>query len=65
MFLFKYNLDRSTTHPKFDPTGIQTHDLQIMTVKAFHVTETAALTTQPSVTVMQDMSATVLKLRQL
>ena len=24
--------DRSTMHPKFDPTGVQTHDLQIMTV---------------------------------
>ena len=22
----------STTHPKFDPTGVQTHDLQIMTI---------------------------------
>ena len=26
-------LDRSTTHPKFDPTGARTHDLQIMTVQ--------------------------------
>ena len=34
-------------HPKFDLTGVRTHDLQIMT--AFHVTETA-LTTWPSVT---------------
>ena len=24
--------DRSTRHPKFDPTGVRTHDLQIMTV---------------------------------
>ena len=24
--------DRSTTHFKFDPTGVRTHDLQIMTV---------------------------------
>ena len=24
--------DRSTMHPKLDPTGVQTHDLQIMTV---------------------------------
>ena len=24
--------DRSTTHPKFDPTEVQTHDLQIMTI---------------------------------
>ena len=28
-FWFKYDLDRSTTHPKFDPTGVRTHDLQI------------------------------------
>ena len=40
--------DRSTMHPKFNPTGVRTHDLQIMT--AFHVTETSTLTTQPSVT---------------
>ena len=33
-FWFKYNYkDRSTTHPKFDPTGVRTHDLQIMTVQ--------------------------------
>ena len=25
-------LDRNTMHPKFDLTGVQTHDLQIMTV---------------------------------
>ena len=31
IFWIKYDLGRSTTHPKFDPTGIQTHDLQIMT----------------------------------
>ena len=24
--------DRSTTHPKFDPIGVRTHDLQIMAV---------------------------------
>ena len=35
-FGFKYNLDRSTAHLKFDPTGIQTHDLQIMD-SPFHV----------------------------
>ena len=28
----KYDLDRSTTHPNFDPTGVQTHDIQVMTV---------------------------------
>ena len=31
-FWFKLNSDRSTTHPKFNPTRIQTHDLQITTV---------------------------------
>ena len=28
----KYNLDRSTTHPKLDPAWVQTHNLQIMAV---------------------------------
>ena len=32
-------------HPKFDPTGIQTHDHD----NTFHVTKTPARTTQPSV----------------
>ena len=32
MFGSSTTWDRSTTHPKFDPTGIRTHDLQIMTV---------------------------------
>ena len=32
MFSSSTTWDRSTTHPKFDPTGIRTHDLQIMTV---------------------------------
>ena len=31
-FLFKQDLDRSTTNLKFDPHWVQTHDLQIMTV---------------------------------
>ena len=30
--------------------GVKTHDLQIMTVHCFHVTEIPALTTRPSVT---------------
>ena len=29
---FNYDLDKSTTHPKFNRTRIQTHDLLIMTV---------------------------------
>ena len=27
MFFVKVDLDRSTTHSKFDPTRVQTHDL--------------------------------------
>ena len=34
--------DRSTTHPKFAPARVQTHDLQIMTVH-FHATETSCM----------------------
>ena len=34
-------------HPNFNAARVRTHDLQIMT---FHVTESPALTTQPSVT---------------
>ena len=30
-FWFKYDLDRSTTHPEYDPTGVWTHDLHIKT----------------------------------
>ena len=41
--------DRSTTHPKFNPTGVRIHDLQII-MGIFYVTETPALTTRPSVT---------------
>ena len=45
-FWFKYELNRSTTHSKFDPTGVRTwppdHD------STFYVTEMIALTTQPS-----------------
>ena len=32
MFSSSTTWDRSTTHPKFDPTGVRTHDFQIMTV---------------------------------
>ena len=32
MFSSSTTWDRSTMHPKFDPTGARTHDLQIMTV---------------------------------
>ena len=30
VFWLKYDLDTSTTCLKFDPTGVQTYDLQIM-----------------------------------
>ena len=46
-FLFKYDLDRNTICPKFDPTGVQTHDLQIIG-STFHVPGTLALTTELS-----------------
>ena len=46
-FWFKYDLGQNTTHPKLDPTLVRTHDLHDGT---FHVTETPALITQPSVT---------------
>ena len=32
MFGSSTTWDRSTMHPKFDPIGVRTHDLQIMTV---------------------------------
>ena len=32
---FKYDLDRCTMHPKFEKTGVRTHDLQIMTVLGY------------------------------
>ena len=41
IFGFKYDLDISTKHPKFDPAGVQTNDLQIMD-STFHVPETLA-----------------------
>ena len=31
-YWFKFDLDRSTMHPKFEPTGIRIHDLQIMDI---------------------------------
>ena len=43
--------DKGTMLPKLDPTGVRTHDLQIMTVHG-HVTEMPALATRPSVTVL-------------
>ena len=47
-FLVKARQDRSTTHRKFDLTGVQTHDPPDHDC-TFHVTETPPLTTEPSV----------------
>ena len=46
-------------HPKFNPAGVRTHDLQIMAVH-FDVTETTALTTWPSVTSPGMLSCTAI-----
>ena len=40
IFWFKYDLNRSTTHPKFNPTGFEP------------MTKMLALTTEPSETIM-------------
>ena len=48
-FWLQYDLDRSTMQAEVDPAGVQTHDLLIMTVHKFHVTETSILTIRPSV----------------
>ena len=45
--LVQVDFDRSATHPKFDPTRVQTHNIQIME-STFHVHEVLALTTKPS-----------------
>ena len=41
---FKYDLDRSTMHAKFDPTEVWTHDLQIMTAPFMSLTCSPSLT---------------------
>ena len=46
-FCLKYNLDRRTTHIKFDPNGVWPHNLQDMD-STFQVPETLAVTTEPS-----------------
>ena len=45
-FWFKYDLHRSTSHPKYNPTGVRTHDLPTMD-STFHVPEMLTLTTEP------------------
>ena len=44
---FKYNLDKSTMHPKFDLTGVRTHDLWFIN-SSLHVPERLNLTTEPA-----------------
>ena len=39
---FKYECNRSKTHPNFDPAKVRTHDLQTMH-NTFHVPETMVL----------------------
>ena len=46
-FRFKYDFDRSTTHPKSDLSGVRTHDLHIMD-STRHVHEMLVLTTESS-----------------
>ena len=41
------------THPKFEPTGIRNHDLQIMGI-TFHALETFTVTSAPSVSKMDE-----------
>ena len=49
-----YDFDRSIRHPKFDPTGVRTHDLQIINSN-FHVLETPIVTTRlPGTKVIKD-----------
>ena len=45
--MVQVRLSQDCTHPKFDPTKVWTHDLQIMD-STFHVRETAAVTTEAS-----------------
>ena len=45
-FWIKHDLDRSTTYPKFDLTGVRTHGRPPDYDSTFYVTETPALTTR-------------------
>ena len=51
-FWFKYDLDRSTTHHKFDPAVVRTHDPLIMNHEQYISCpwDADVLTTQPSAT---------------
>ena len=44
-FLFKYNLDTTTTYPTFGLTWVRTHDLQIMD-STVYIPEMLVLTTE-------------------
>ena len=46
-FWFKSDPDKWTTHPKFNPTGVWAHDIQIMD-STFHVHQMLVLTTKSS-----------------
>ena len=46
-FWFSYEVDKSTTHLKFDPTAIWIYDFQIMD-STFHVPEMLEWTTETS-----------------
>ena len=50
-FWFKYDIDRSTMHHKFDLTWVQTHGVSDHD-SAFHVPEMLILTTEPSGTLI-------------
>ena len=54
LLLVQVRLRTSSTHPKFDPTEVSTHNLQIMSAH-FHVTEMLALTTWPSATSIEHL----------
>ena len=58
IFLLKFNFDERTKHPKFDLTGVRTHDLQIMN-SIFHIPETLVLFTDPSRTYTSSLGCIV------
>ena len=45
--IYLVQVGRNTTHPKFDPTGFRTHDMQVID-STYHVPEMLILTTEPS-----------------
>ena len=55
-FWFKYDLDSHTMHPKFNPTEIRIHDLQIMNSTISYPWNAVVQTTRPSLTSKQSMT---------